>query len=94
MLKSKESDSQIILAVKHSVAYFLSCWYLKEEQKSERPYAVLFHDIISDLEMNYLIEESKPKLSRKRYDSNDIQEALAKHEFKDGNKARIVHKTG
>ena len=76
------------------LAHFLFRRYFKEEQKSERPYAVVFHDILSDIEMNYLVEEATPNLSRKRYNSDDIQDALAKHEFGQGKKVKIIHKTG
>ena len=55
---------------------------------------MVFHDILSDLEMNYLVEEATPNLSRKRYNSDDIQDALAKHEFGQGKKVKIIHKTG
>jgi len=54
---------------------------------------VVFHDILSDLEINYLVEESRPNLSRKRYNSDDIQDAVANHEFTEGKKVKIVHKT-
>ena len=73
---------------------FIFWCYFKEEQKSERPYAVVFHDILSDLEMNYLVEESKPNLSRSRYKSDDVSDGLAKHEYGQGKKVKIVHKTG
>ena len=49
---------------------------------------------VSDIEMNYLVEEATPNLSRKRYNSDDIQDALAKHEFGQGKKVKIIHKTG
>ena len=54
---------------------------------------MVFHDILSDLEINYLVEESRPNLSRKRYNSDDIQDAVANHEFTEGKKVKIVHKT-
>ena len=43
----------------------------------EIPYTVVFHDILSDLEINALISEAIPNLSRKRYNSADIAEGLA-----------------
>ena len=42
--------------------------------------------------MNYLIDESTPKLSKSRYKNNDISHGQA-HEFKTGNKVKIIHKT-
>ena len=68
--------------------------YFQEEQISERPYIVVFQDILSKFEMDHLIDESRPNLSRTRYGDSDVQEALANHEFKDGNKVKITHKTG
>ena len=88
--KTKEVNCRLL----HHQNPYLKLGPFKEEQKSERPYAVVFHDILSDLEMNYLITESRPKLSRTRqHDNGDSQEALANHEFKDGKKVKIVHKT-
>ena len=60
----------------------------------EIPYTVVFHDILSDLEINSLISEAIPNLSRTRYNNNDIAEGLAEHEFKgDSRKVKVVHKT-
>ena len=55
---------------------------------------MVFHDILSDLEINHLIEESRPNLSRSRYATEDIQEGLSSYEFSHGNKVKIVHKEG
>ena len=94
LVKTKEVNCRLL----HHRNPYLRLGPFKEEQKSERPYAVVFHDILSDIEMNYLVEESRPNLSRERYGSSpggdDRQDALAEHEFKDGKKIRIVHKTG
>ena len=94
LVKTKEVNCRLL----HHRNPYLRLGPFKEEQKSERPYAVVFHDILSDIEMNYLVEESRPNLSRERYGSSpggdDRQDALAEHEFKDGNKVKIVHKTG
>ena len=76
----------------HSDPY-LKLGPFKEEQKSERPYAVIFHDILSDLEMDYLVNTSRPNLSRSRYGSDDVQDVLGDYEFKQGNKVKIIHKT-
>jgi hypothetical protein len=54
---------------------------------------VVFHDILSELEINYLIKKSTPHLSRKRYVS-DEQNGLAKHEFGNGKKVKVVQKSG
>ena len=66
----------------------------KEEKILSRPYVVIFHDILSNLEINYLIDKSKPNLTRKRDFSNISSQTVAKHELKGkGKKRRIVHKT-
>ena len=50
---------------------YLKLGPFKEEQISLIPYVVVFHDILSDLEIDYLIEESRPNLSRTRiYNDN------------------------
>jgi len=53
---------------------------------------VVFHDILTDIEMNFLKEESRPNLSRNRT-FNQVSGALAKHEFSSGERRRVVHKT-
>ena len=65
-VKTRELKSRYL----HHQNPYLKLGPFKEEMKSEVPYAVVFHDILYDTDMNYLIEESSPKLSRKRsYDS-------------------------
>ena len=77
----------------HNDAY-LKLGPFKEEQMLEIPYTVVFHDILSELEINSLISEAIPNLSRKRYNGNDIAEAVAEHEFKgNSKKVKVVHKT-
>ena len=88
--KTKEVNCRLL----HHRDPYLKLGPFKEEQKSERPYAVVFHDILSEIEMNYLVEESRPNLSRARYGTTDRQDAIAEHEFKHGNKVKIIHKTG
>ena len=65
----------------------------KEDHQLDIPYTVIFHDILSDLEIKSLVHEAIPNLSRTRYNNNDRQEALAEHEFKGGKKVKVVHKT-
>merc|ERR1711976_697358 len=89
LIHTKEVNCRFL----HHKDPYLKLGPFKEEQKSERPYAVVFHDILSDIEMNYLVEEATPNLSRKRYNSDDIQDALAKHGFGQGKKVKIIHKT-
>jgi hypothetical protein len=56
------------------------------------PYRVVFHDFLSEEEINWMIGYSKPKLSRERIvaKSNDEGE---KYEFREGRRKKIVHKT-
>ena len=65
----------------------------KEDHKLDIPYTVIFHDILSDLEIQTLVQKALPNLSRTRYNNNDKTEALAEHEFKNGKKVKVVHKT-
>jgi prolyl 4-hydroxylase len=87
--KSKELNCRMI----HHGDPYLKLGPFKEEQASEYPYAVIFHDIFSDYETNLLIRQATPHLSRKRNTHADKSDVLAKHEFKDGKKTQIVHKT-
>lgn len=72
---------------------YLKLGPFKEEQASEVPYAVVFHDILTDNDMDYLITESRPNLSRKRTKSPENEGIHAKHELNSGQKRKIVQKT-
>jgi hypothetical protein len=50
---------------------YLKMGPFKEEQTSELPYVVVFHDIFSDNEIDELIQEATPHLTRKRHNNND-----------------------
>ena len=64
----------------------------KLEQYSTKPYLVIFHDILSNGEISFIVNKSKPILSRTRtFDSTS--EAINIHEIKSGKKRRVVHKT-
>ena len=45
---------------------YLKLGPFKEEHVSQVPYAVVFHDILSDLEMDNLIDNARPMLSKSR----------------------------
>lgn len=91
-LKSSAKNALKCRFLHHGNPY-LKLGPFKEDQKSREPYAVIFHDILSETEMDFLIAESTPNLSRKRYTNDDISEGDP-YEFKQGgNKVRIVHKT-
>ena len=61
------------------------------EMASHEPMVMVIHDLFSKLEMDYLVETSKPNLSRTR--GKDKNNDGYKHEFKGGKRRRIVHKT-
>lgn len=64
----------------------------KEDQISNIPYVVVFRDILSDIDIQTLIKEAQPNLSRKRtYDR--VGGAISTHELESGKLRRIVHKT-
>ena len=72
---------------------YLKLGPFKEEKMVSRPYVVIFHDILSDKEIDYLVEETRPNLSRKRDFSKSTSTAYARHELKGSKKRRIVQKT-
>ena len=57
-----------------------------------KPYRVVFHDFLSEAEMEWMIEYSKPRLSQSRGISASNFEG-ARHEFREGKRTRTVHKT-
>ncbi len=61
------------------------------EVASRAPYVIVIHSLFADREIDHLVSESRPKLSRRRY-SDDANKGQL-HEFKSGKKRRIVHKT-
>ncbi len=83
--------------------YFFKCHYLHHndpflrlapfliEVASEEPYIIVLHKFFSEAEMNYLVDTSKPKLSRTRI--RDDANRGSPHEFRSGKRRRIVHKT-
>ena len=71
---------------------YLKLGPFKEEQYSAMPYSVIFHDILSDTEINFLIEESRKNLTRTRTFDN-TSGAFNKAEINSGTRRRVVHKT-
>ena len=76
----------------HHADPYLKLGPFKEEYISVVPYAVVFHDILSQFEMDHLIESARPELSMTR-SSQINSHVLAEHEYKHGNKRRTVAKT-
>ena len=72
---------------------YLKLGPFKEEKMISRPYVVIFHDILNNKEIDYLIEEARPNLSRKRDFTKSNKVAYARHELRGNKKRRIVQKT-
>lgn len=63
----------------------------KLEQVSDDPYLVVFHEIFTEDEMKYMVENSLPHLSRSR--TGGENRGATAHDFKNGKKRRIVSKS-
>ena len=71
---------------------YLKLGPFKEEMYSIVPYSVVFHDILTDSEIDFLKKESSPNLSRNRtFDTSSGAFNIA--EFKSGARRRIIHKS-
>ena len=83
-----------------SSAYHQTCRYLHhdnpflkigpfiEEQLSKSPYMVIYHDILTDKEIEYLIKESQSHLSTIRKEVNEPNI----HDYKSGKARKIIRK--
>ena len=83
-----------------SSAYHQTCRYLHhdnpflkigpfiEEQLSKSPYMVIYHDILTDKEIEYLIKESHSQLSKIRKEVNEPNI----HDYKSGKARKIIRK--
>eukprot|EP00094_Tigriopus_californicus_P006961 TCALIF_06702-PA protein Name:"Similar to P4HA2 Prolyl 4-hydroxylase subunit alpha-2 (Gallus gallus)" AED:0.31 eAED:0.31 QI:0/0/0/1/0/0/2/0/1029 len=70
---------------------FLRLGPLKLEHVSDDPYLVVFHQIFTDTEMEYMVDTSRPHLSRTRVVG--MNKGTVAHDFKGGKKRRIVSKS-
>ena len=61
------------------------------EMASSHPFIVVIHKLFSDGEIKHLVDSSRPYLSRKRHADEANRGQV--HEFRSGQKRRIVHKT-
>ena len=77
----------------HHKDSYLKLGPFKEEHISDIPSTVVFHDILSDTEMTFLKEESRPYLSQKRLFKHHNSRSWTNHEMKSGEHRRINHKT-
>jgi prolyl 4-hydroxylase len=71
---------------------FLKLGPFKIEVASKKPFVIVFHDLLSDKEMNYMVDISRPNLSRGRH-VEAANTGNAKHEYKSGKKTKIVAKS-
>ncbi len=64
----------------------------KVEVVSRRPFIALYHELFSEAEMDYMVEVSRPNLSRGRHvEQSNV--GNHKHEYRSGKKTRIVSKS-
>lgn len=75
----------------HHFDPYLKLGPFKYEVASESPFIIVFHDILTELEMTHMVTKSKPNLSRSRkMDEGNVGQI---HEFKSGKKRKIIQKT-
>ena len=76
----------------HNLDPFLKLGPFQLEVHTKTPYRSVFHDFLSQKEIDYLIEISLPHLSRVRYTS-DSNSAGQNWEYKRGERKTVIHKT-
>ena len=72
---------------------FLKLGPFKEERNSHTPYSVIFHDILSEMEISFLINKSKGNLTKIRKFDVQNSGALNKHELNSGQRRRVIAKS-
>ena len=90
--KSYHGNRNLLCRFLHHGDPYLKLGPFKEDHTSTRPYAVVFRDILSDDDIDNLVESSRPNLSRKRTFDN-TGGAQNVHDINSGKYRRIVHKT-
>ena len=88
----KEQLQQKPCSLLHHQNPYLKVGPFKEEMYSIVPYSVVFHDILTETEIDFLQKESTPKLSRLRT-YNYTYNVVNKAELKAGERRRIIHKS-
>ena len=76
----------------HHFDPYLKLGPFKLEEYVHRPYRVVFRDILSETEIDHMINLSKPKLSRHRGKNQGNIQAVPS-DFKYGKKKATIHKT-
>jgi prolyl 4-hydroxylase len=74
----------------HHFDPYLRLGPFKVEVILRSPYLSILHDVLTEAEINWMLDYSKPRLSRVR---GNFGEIVPKHESRDRNKRRSVHKT-
>ena len=83
---------QICRYLHHKDSY-LKLGPFKEEHITDIPSIVVFHDILTENEMTFLKEETRPYLSQKREFQHHNSGSTTNYEIKSGERRRIFHKT-
>ena len=83
---------QICRYLHHKDSY-LKLGPFKEEHITDIPSIVVFHDILTENEMTFLKEETRPYLSQKREFQYHNSGSTTNYEIKSGERRRIFHKT-
>ena len=74
----------------HHFDPYLRLGPFKVEVANRSPYLSILHDLLTEEEIEWMVEYSKPRLSRVRGNYGEI---VPKHEMRDVNKRRSVYKT-
>ena len=77
----------------HHKNSYLKLGPFKEELHSDKPYIVVFHDLLSNTEVEYLKEVAKPNLSRNRTYNGGLSGAVNYQEIKSGKARKHIHKS-
>ena len=77
----------------HHKDSYLKLGPFKEEHITDIPSIVVFHDILTENEMTFLKEETRPYLSQKREFQHHNSGSTTNYEIKSGERRRIFHKT-
>ena len=88
LIEAMTKNQQNLCRYLHHNDFYLKLGPFKEETYSSIPYTVVFHDILSEEEMSYLIQESITHLTDRRSFSRTFDDTSVKS----GQRRRIVKK--
>ena len=92
LVTNKTSSSELQCGLLHHRDPYLKLGPFKIEMSSQSPMVMVFHDFFTEAEMEFLVEHSRPKLSRKRY-SDPYNDAIDLGLRKTKKVTRIIHKS-